>query len=187
MRPCANCIYIRFALCIFILAALMLYLKLKFIKMLSFTLFTLSLYIGFKYSYVLNENYKAVKEANPFGISFCPSSVSAFNIALDKIHFFHASGSCGKDKPLVDEDIKLSKIQEFFIGKKEDNFSSGLYSNGWFLLPSFEFINMAQAAFLVFLALFILCLKEFISFLKNKIYAFTSLILGFCLIQFSTL
>lgn len=189
MKPCANCIYVRFALCLFILAAFIMMFDIKIAKSIAFAILILSLYIGFKYSYILNENYKAIKESNPFGIGFCPSGVVFFNIPLEKIFptFFYPSGTCGLDKPIVDKNISDNVFREFFIGKKEDNFTSGLYSKGWFLLPKYEFINMAQGAFLVFLTIFILSLKEFIGFIKNKIYAFLSLILGFVLIYLSTL
>ena len=172
MNPCANCVYIRFAICVFALGAFLLIFGNKF-AFLAFAMLFYALFLGFKYSFLLNESYEAIANANPFGVTSCPSELNfIFSLPLDKIFpsLFTATGTCGMDAPIVPEFMsdQLSKIQEFFVGTKEANFTNGLYSKAWFLIPKFEFINMAQGIMicLVFFSFFVI--KDFIILIKNS-------------------
>ncbi len=62
--------------------------------------------------------------------------------------------------PVVPENAynHLNAFQKFFIGTPPD-FENGLYSNGWYLIPSLKFINMAICCLIAFLCCFIVLLQ----------------------------
>ncbi|TQR56576.1 disulfide bond formation protein B [Campylobacter troglodytis] len=170
MKPCVHCVYLRFAMLVMCVASFLgLVFKAKFMQVLSLFLGGWGVFLGLKHSFLLNKIQASLKENNPFGIDGCTSITNfPLSLPLDKLFpsLFAPSGICGLDLAFVSEDVNLSRVQEFFIGRAENNFSDGLYSQGWYLVPKFEFISMAQACMLIF-GIFGLCLI-FILFLNIK-------------------
>lgn len=52
-------------------------------------------------------------------------------------------GDCGYDAPIVPDGVTLSSTQQWFVEMYQQ-------SEGWYLLPPWHFMNMAQACMLAF-------------------------------------
>ncbi|WP_267524222.1 disulfide bond formation protein B [Campylobacter sp. MG1] len=172
MRPCEYCVYIRFVMLLLSFSALIIFISpKKIIQFISFILIFYSIFMGFYYSYILNLIHNAVNSDDLF--SNAPNCFLnpkfPFNLHLEKYFpsFFTPEGLCGIDSPYVIESVKLDKIQEFFIGTSDNAYKDGLYSNGWYLIPSFKFINMAKACFIIFSVNFVIILILFINFIMS--------------------
>ncbi|HEG3131152.1 TPA: dihydroneopterin aldolase, partial [Campylobacter jejuni] len=61
----------------------------------------------------------------------------------------------------------LNAFQKFFIGTLPD-FENGLYSNGWYLIPSLKFMNMPICCLIAFLCCFIVLFAMFIAYVLDK-------------------
>jgi len=175
MRPCEQCVYIRFAMSVIILGAVLgilsEFFKNHFLSFLALLMLFLGVILGFYHSFLLAEIYKALEESNPFGISGCSNQARfIFSLSLDEYFpkLFKPSGICGLESAFVSEGANLSSLQEFFIGTRSDDFSSGIYSKGWFLIPGANLINMAQACFVLFGVLSLCVLFLSFHFFKNK-------------------
>lgn len=176
MRPCEQCVYIRFAMCVVLLGSILgllgAFLKSYFLNFLALLLLVLGVILGFYHSFLLAEIYSALEAGNPFGISGCSSEARfLFNLPLSEYFpkLFKPSGICGLESAFVSESAHLSRLQEFFIGTRADDFTSGIYSKGWFLIPSARLINMAQACFILFTLLAFCALLLGFKFFKNSI------------------
>lgn len=157
MRPCEQCVYLRFAICVVACGSLIALIspKNEFFKAFAYGLCFWGVYLGFKHSFLLQKIHRAFKESNPFGVSGCSHTPHfPFALPLDTIFpsFFRPNGACGLDTPLIptERSSKLSTLQSFFVGSMENNFTDGFYSKGWYVFPEFEFISMAQACLLAF-------------------------------------
>ena len=66
-----------------------------------------------------------------------------FNLPLHEWAFdwFLPTGDCGYDNPVVPDGAALDALQRYFID---------IYSDGWYLVPSIKFMNMAQCTLLGF-------------------------------------
>lgn len=140
MRPCELCVYIRFSFVLLIIFGLIgLVKKLQIIAFLgSFY----ALYIGLKSSFKLYAIKTAIKTNEIFGISGCSMEPKfPFDLPLFKLGFFKPSALCGSDAPSVPMDVSLNAFQEYFIN---------LYANGWFLLPKYQLLDMAQCCIIIF-------------------------------------
>lgn len=58
-------------------------------------------------------------------------------------------------------------FKNFFIGTLPD-FENGLYSNGWYLIPSLKFMNMPICCLIAFLCCFIVLFAMFIAYVLDK-------------------
>ena len=154
MKPCEQCVYVRFAVCIIAFGAFIAFaFPQKLAKALSYALCFWGVYLGFKHSFLLNQIHQAFKEGNAFGIRGCSHTPNfPFKLPFDEFFpsLFKPNGICGLDTPLIAMEDSISTLQSFFVGSVENNFTDGFYSKGWFVLPQFEFISMAQACLLVF-------------------------------------
>lgn len=174
MQPCEQCVYIRFFILLIALACFLAMLKPLFyaLKALVYGLLFFAIFLGLKHNLLLIANENAVKNADPFGVLGCSTNqLSPFNLPLEHISegLFKVSGICGISSPLIPENTHLSSLQSFFLGSAENAFSDGLYSKGWFLLPQFEFLSIAEASFLVFCFFAVVFLLCFLAFLfKDK-------------------
>ncbi|TQR34585.1 protein-disulfide oxidoreductase DsbI [Campylobacter sp. MIT 99-7217] len=191
MRPCEQCVYIRFAVFAIALGAFFAFLNPKniFLKFIAFVLAFYGVIYGIEHALILQKAYEAVLSMNLFGGVTCKEIPSfAFDLALHEWleDLFKPSGICGFDYPIVPEDANLSTLQEFFVGTKEGNFKNGLYSEGWYLLPSLKFINMPTAVLiiLIFIALILLILFLKFSFENKAVLFFISCIICVALLVF---
>lgn len=170
MNPCEQCVYIRFALLVVAFSA---FLALCGLKIFAFILSFWGIFLGIKHSLLLSQIHQAMQENNPFGINSCSQNPNfPFSLPLEKLYpsLFQPNGICGLDVSFVNFEENLSSLQSFFIGTADNNFTNGLYSKGWYLVPQFEFINMAQGSLLVFALFALLCALIFFAFAKNKFY-----------------
>lgn len=184
MRPCEHCVHIRFAMSLLVLGAflglLSDFLKLSILNFFIFFFLFLGFILGFFHSFSLNEIYKALEQNNPFGVVGCSSEAKfIFSLPLQRYfpQLFEASGICGLESIFVDNNAQLSFVQEFFIGTKAQNFSDGIYSKGWFLIPSLKFLNMAEACLILFFVMGLCFLMKLFKLRKS----FLSIILAFIL------
>jgi len=174
MRPCEHCVYLRLDMLFIAFGAFLcfVYPKSKILKVLAFILIFYGVFMGIKHSLILQKIYAMVLEENPFGgIEGCKNIPQfIFNLPLHEWFkgWFLPSGECGNDKPFVLEGTILSPLQEFFIGQAP-YFQNGLYSKGWFLIPQYSFINMAQFCFLLFLFVGVLSILLFLGFVLKII------------------
>lgn len=145
----------------------------KFCQILAILLSFFGIYLGFKHAFLLNKIHAALKNNNPFGVSGCSQSPHfPLSLPLDELipSFFAPNGACGMDAPFVPSKANLSTLQSLFLGTFEQNFTDGLYSNGWYLVPKFEFLNMANACALIFGAFAVLLMLKFALYIKHNFY-----------------
>lgn len=166
MRPCEQCVYVRFAFCILIFSFI--FLLFKRIQFLGFSLAFFGIFYGLKASFKLMQIHSALLLNNPFLASCSTYPSFAFNLPLDRLFpsLFLPTGICALDAPTPPSDVNLSALQEFFID---------FYSQGWYLVPKFEFMSMAEASLFIFslilLVVFIFFLKKLD--LKSKFVSFS--------------
>ena len=195
MKPCEQCVYVRFAVLIIAFGSFLALLipKIKFLKAFAFGLCFWGVYLGFKHAFLLQKIHRLFKESNPFGMSGCSHNPHfPFALPLDSFFpsLFRPNGACGLDTPLipVENTSKLSTLQKFFVGSIENNFSDGFYSKGWYVLPQFEFISIAGACLLVFgVFLFALGVNFYLWGRKNLAYALCAVVFTFALIWTASL
>lgn len=164
MRPCVQCIYIRYYMIIAGFGAIFIAIFYKQILLYIFGIlvFSYGAICGLLESLKLNTIHQAIANANPFGVKGClDRPIFELKIAWDEImpSLFKATGQCGLDMPMVPTDIRLDTIQEYFIT---------LYQDGWYLIPSLKLINMAQISIIIFSVALILGLILLILRLKGK-------------------
>lgn len=142
----------------------------KFLQILAFLMSFWGIYLGFKHAFLLNQIHAALKSGDPFGVSGCSQTPHfPLSLPLDKLapSFFAPNGACGLDVPFVPEGADLSALQSLFLGTLAQNFTDGLYSNGWYLVPSLEFINMATACALIFGLFAVILVVKFVLFVRR--------------------
>ncbi|EGX5813180.1 protein-disulfide oxidoreductase DsbI [Salmonella enterica] len=105
--------------------------------------------MGIKFSIKLNGIHHAVHNADPdslFGVQGCSTDPTfPFNLPLAEWapEWFKPTGDCGYDAPIVPDGVTLSSVQQWFVDLYQQ-------SEGWYLLPPWHFMNMAQACMLAF-------------------------------------
>lgn len=173
MRPCEQCVYIRFDMLLVSFGAFLGFLnpKSRFLKCFAFILAFYGCYLGLEHSLILKKIYTLVEGENPFGgIMGCKQIPTfPFNLRLHEYfsEWFMPTGECGNDKAFIPENTILSPLQEFFIGQAP-YFQDGIYSKGWYLIPWFDFLNMPEVCLLIFsfslvcfLFLFVIFIAQF--------------------------
>lgn len=149
MQPCKLCIAIRYSFLIIAIFAGILAIQPKNIYLQIFgTLGMLSgIFRGSYLSIKLMQAYEEVKISKEVQAcsaqTFSPLQNYLGNIAPT---WLKATGECGNDLPNIPVDAKIGLIQKFFLD---------LYSEGWYLLPKYHFINMAQACLIIFILFFL--------------------------------
>lgn len=158
MEPCEQCVYIRFAMLIMAIGGILAVFRpgCPVAKTIGYALGFYGIIIGIHFCLNLNEIHDVVHHGNPFGgVDGCREiPIYPFHLPLQEWFpgWFMPTGECGLDNPIVPESMydKLSSIQQFFVGTKDADFMNGLYSNGWYLIPKWEFMNMAIACLIAF-------------------------------------
>ena len=161
MAPCEQCVYIRFAFfCMFfggVFAAL--YPKQIILKLIGYGLGFWGIIQGIMYSIKLNTIHHAAHGDDPFGVQGC-SAEPSFPLGLPLAQWFpdwfNPTGDCGFDNPIPPEGIELSALQQWFID---------FYADGWYLLPQYHLVNMAQACLFAFVLCFMLLSAMFVSWI----------------------
>ncbi|KAA6220595.1 disulfide bond formation protein B [Campylobacter sp. LR264d] len=166
MRPCEQCVYIRFDILILIFASFIMLFKPNFlISFICAILGFSGLILGLKHSFYLTKIYKAMDELNPFAaLSGCKQIPEfIFNLPLHEYFpsFFLPLAECGNDRPYISQDTILSSLQEFFIG------NGGIYENGWYLIPKLNLINMPQFCLIFFMLFLIIWIISFYLYFLN--------------------
>ncbi|MBK1973601.1 protein-disulfide oxidoreductase DsbI [Campylobacter sp. TTU-622] len=175
MEPCEQCVYIRFDMLVIALGAIIVFISPKsdIAKIFGYTFGFYGIWLGIEHCLLLNHIHEAVHSGNPFtGTSGCREiPIYPFNLHLYEWlpQWFLPSGECGIDAPVVPESAyaTLSFFQKIFIGNPP-NFGDGLYSNGWYLIPKWQFLNMAMCCLIIFICCFIMLFLMFISFVFSK-------------------
>ncbi|AII14405.1 protein disulfide oxidoreductase [Campylobacter iguaniorum] len=161
MPPCEQCVYIRFSMSVMAIGGLIAAINPKkvILKLAGYIFGFYGAITGIMYCLRLNAVHIAVHAGNPFGVKGCSSFPTfPFNLPLDSWlpGLFKPTGDCGFDNPLVPDGVSLSSIQAWFVD---------LYANGWYLLPSLEFMNMAIACLIVYAIAIILLGVMFFSWI----------------------
>ena len=152
MPPCEQCVYIRFAFLCMSFGGVIACInpKILILRLFGYVFGFLGSIQGIMHSLKLSNIHKAIQSENPFGVQGCsPYPHYPFGLKLDELWpgLFAPTGGCGIDSPVVPANTELSDIQSYFIN---------LYSDGWFLLPSQKFLNMAECTLFAFGLSFIL-------------------------------
>lgn len=167
MQPCEQCVYIRFYFCIITFGALIAIPKWLLNKIFGFAFIFYGAFSGIYHSIILNRIHSVINDnGNIFGFSGCSLIPRfPFHLALNDWFpsLFTISGDCGIDIPKIPSNVKLDSIQQYF---------TSLYSNGWYLIPQFKMLNMAQCCMIIFgliaiLAL-IVCVRIITTRLREK-------------------
>ena len=114
------------------------------LKLIAYALSFWGAILGIMYSLKLDKIHKAARGDDPFGVQGCLIQPRyPFNLPLHEWAFdwFLPTGDCGYDNPVVPDGAALDALQRYFID---------IYSDGWYLVPSIKFINMAQCTLLGF-------------------------------------
>ncbi len=157
MRPCEQCVYIRFAMfCIVFGALLASFLPYSHVVVfLSMLCCFYGVALGIQSAITLQHIHAMVLDGNPFIAASGCKKIPAFPFNLP-LHiwfpqWFLPTGECGLDAPMISKETfdSLCAIQQFFIHQ---------YENGWWLIPKYQWISMATFCLLYFiLCIMILC------------------------------
>ena len=151
MRPCEQCVYIRFAFLTMALGGLVALVNPKALvaKLVGYGLTFWGIWLGIGFSIKLNKIHVAAHGDNPFGVQGCSTDPTfPLGLPLDRWapDWFKPTGDCGFDNPIVPLGTPLSTAQQWLVD---------FYADGWYLVPSSHFMNMAQATLLAFGAILI--------------------------------
>lgn len=168
MPPCEQCVYIRFAMLVMVLGGIIAAInpKILLLKLIGTVLSFYGAIIGLIFSFKLNKIHHAVHSTDlesMFGIQGC-STVPNFPLGLPLAQWspgwFKPTGDCGYDAPIVPDGTLLNSIQQWFIDMY-------VQAEGWYLIPSMKFMNMAQACMLAFgLCIIVLSIMVFAWIIK---------------------
>lgn len=161
MRPCTECVYIRFGF--YLLAIAFLFTGFacakKIGRLTGFVAVFLSCAYGIYHSWILLSTET---------IGSCAINNPPFSLfGLERVFptLFKPTGECGFTAPIVPFDANLGSLQSWFIN---------LYSeaDGWYLIPSIKFGSMAECTLIIFAVMLVLALvvegKEIQAAFKSK-------------------
>lgn len=152
MNPCEQCVYIRFSMFCLVIGGIIAAISPKQIvlKLVGYVIGFYGIIMGIGFSVKLNAIHKAVHSDDPFGVQGCSAVPTfPFNLPLHKWmpDTFLPTGDCGYDNPIIPDGAVLSNMQQIL---------TDFYSEGWYLIPSQHFMNMAQAMLLCFVVCLLL-------------------------------
>jgi len=161
MRPCEICVYIRFATTALVIAGILGAVNPGNLALKS-AAYIVALYgtvKGLAHSLELIKIGKALRGSDPFGVQGCsPSPSYPFGLPLHEWFpgIFLPTGDCGVDYPIVPDGAVLSPMQKYF---------TDLYAEGWYLVPSWQFMKMEQCTLVAFasiLSVLVVCLVSWV-------------------------
>lgn len=155
MRPCEQCVYIRYAFVVFACGTSLVALAPS--SRVAFGVgYVCMLYAcvrGLAAAWQLHRIHTAIhSDEVVFGIRGCSMQAHFdFGLPLDRWlpGWFAPSGDCGFDMPIIPSGVALSGLRKAFVE---------LYANGWYLLPRWEIGTMAQCCLVIFSALLVMIL-----------------------------
>ena len=165
MKPCEQCVYIRFAFLCMAIGGLVAAINPQNIalKIIGYIFGFWGIIQGIMYSIKLNKIHHAAHSDNPFGVQGCSAEPSfPLGLPLDKWapDWFKPTGDCGFDAPIVPDGVELSSLQQWLVD---------FYSEGWYLIPSQHLVNMAQACLFAYILCFLLLGAMFASWILKMI------------------
>jgi len=161
MKPCEQCVYIRFAMVCLMIGGIIGAINPKQIvlKLIGYVFVIYGAVKGIGYSLKLIKISAAFRSGDPFGVQGCSTTPTfPFHLPLDKWFpsTFLPTGDCGVSYPIVPTDAVLSSMQKYL---------TDLYREGWYLIPSKQFLDMEQStliAFALILLATLICLGSWI-------------------------
>lgn len=167
MAPCEQCVYIRFSMLVMALGGIIALINPKVIalKIIGFVLGIYGAIIGIMYSVKLHAIHVAVHGDDPFGVQGCSADPNfPFGLPLAKLapDWFKPTGDCGYDAPIIPNGAELDAVQKFF---------TDLYADGWYLLPSAKFMDMAQCTLIAYIVALAILATMFAGWIFNLIKA----------------
>ncbi len=146
MRPCEQCVYIRFAFFCMVLGGLVAAINPRIValKLVGYGLASWGIYLGIGYSAKLARIHTAAHGDNPFGVQGCSTEATyPFGLPLDRWSpdWFQPTGDCGYDNPIVPTGTELGQLQGWLVD---------FYADGWYVWPPAHFGTMAEATLLTF-------------------------------------
>ncbi len=165
MRPCEQCVYIRYAFLVMALGGIIALLNPRnaVLKTIAYVLAFFGAIRGVMFSVKLNGIHHAThSEDAMFGVQGCSTVPNFdFGLPLDKWFpsLFAPTGDCGFDYSTAPSDLVLEGFQKWLVE---------LYADGWYLVPSAQFGNMAECCLLAFLMCLVALSAMLISWLVSK-------------------
>ncbi|WP_455939922.1 protein-disulfide oxidoreductase DsbI [Helicobacter fennelliae] len=153
MKPCEQCVYIRYAFVVMAIGGIVvaIYPKNIILKVIGYVLAFYGAIRGIMYSVKLNNIHHAAHSDDPFQEVQGCSAVPHFDFGLP-LHiwfpdWFNPTGDCGFDYPTVPDGVVLEGFRKAFVD---------FYEDGWYLIPSQHFGNMAQCCLLAYVVCFVI-------------------------------
>lgn len=168
MRPCEQCVYIRYAFLVMALGGIIALIKPQntILKLIAYALAFFGAVRGVMFSVKLNGiHHAAHSEDAIFGVQGCSTVPSFdFGLPLDKWFpsLFAPTGDCGFDYSTPPSDLVLEGFQKWLVE---------LYADGWYLVPSAQFGNMAECCLLAFAMCLVALSVMFLSWIGRKVFA----------------
>lgn len=167
MRPCEQCVYIRFAMICIMIGGIIGAINPKQValKIIGGIFVVYGAVKGIVYSLKLIKISESYRSGDPFGVQGCSATPTyPFNLPLDKWFpsTFLPTGDCGVSYPIVPTDAVLSPMQKYL---------TDLYHDGWYLIPSNQFLDMEHSTLMAFVAILLatlVCLGSWIIVEVNK-------------------
>lgn len=146
MRPCEQCVYVRFAFFCMVFGGAVATINPKNIvlKLTGYVFGFWGIIQGLKYNFKLDKIHHAVHSDDVFGVQGCSAEPTfPFHLPLDRWSpsWFKPTGDCGYDNPIIPEGATLSTLQQAI---------TEFYQDGWYLWPPTHFLNMAQVLLITF-------------------------------------
>ena len=149
MAPCEQCVYIRYGNLVMALGGLIALINPRILA-LRLAAYAVSFY-GLIYTMICSWKLMAIHEAvhsdDPaatFGIQGCSAEAHyPFDLPLAQWApgWFQQTGDCGYDSPMPPEGVDLSGLRGFLV----DLYQS---YDGWYLIPQWHFMDMAECCML---------------------------------------
>lgn len=145
MKPCEQCVYIRYAFLVMALGGIIATLNPRnlALKIIAYILAFYGCIRGIAFSIKLNIIHRiAHSDELVFGVQGCQMEAKYdFGLPLDRWlpSLFNPTGECGFDYPMVSESVE--GFRRAFVE---------FYADGWYLIPSMQFGNMAQCTLFAF-------------------------------------
>lgn len=148
MKPCEQCVYIRYAFLVMALGGIFALINPRHIafKVIAYGLAFYGGIRGIMFSTKLNIiHHAAHSEDAIFGVQGCSTEAKFdFGLPLDRWFpsLFKPTGDCGFDYSTPPDGIVLDGFRKIFVE---------FYQDGWYLIPSMHFGNMAQCCLFAFI------------------------------------
>ena len=151
MKPCEQCVYIRFGFLVVALGALITVINPKnlILKLVGLVVSVYGAVYGLMCSFKLSSIHHAIHGDDMeavFGRQGCSLEPKyPFGLPLEKWapDWFLPTGDCGYDTAVVPDGTVLSSAQQFLINMYNS-------ADSWYLIPAWKFMSMAQCCILAF-------------------------------------